>query len=160
MSIQACYHEAGHALIARSMGRPVKLIAVSPDGGITQTTEPLAGDKTAAELEKALTIILAGEAAAGYAPAGPSPDAVAAADPYGGIGIVPEHGADSGPDDDQVVDVYRQRLGDETVERCRELAVELVGRERDLGQLGRVADALYLRGLLDAQDLEEILAAP
>ena len=42
--LRHAYHEAGYAVIARDLGRPLQHVAVSDvGGGITTTTEPLAG---------------------------------------------------------------------------------------------------------------------
>jgi hypothetical protein len=168
--IEACYHEAGHALVARAVGRPLELVAVSVDGGLTKTAGPLAADRTDEELEKALTVILAGEAAERYAPTAPSGSAAAAqaADSNGGGGGGDAYSdglvammtarADDGPTDAEVVARYREDLGDEAFERAWRLAHELVDRKAVLGQLELVADRLYLHGVLTSDDLDRILA--
>jgi len=162
VSLRACYHEVGHALVTRALGRRVELIAACPDGGVTRQA-PLAADASPEEIERGLVAAFAGEIAEGYAP--PAPSALEVADWNGGEALVagllalrdvePER-----PSDEDAIEHYRQKIGDEAVERARMLSVELVGRLHDLGRLEAVADRLYLVGVLTGDDLETLLDAP
>ena len=109
-------------------------------------------------------ILFAGEVAEAYAPLGPHvPDAQAHADSNGGDAI-PLAGVATiraeGPHDDEVVEHFRNLVDDETIERCRALAVEFIERDSvpAINRLETVADALFLHGYLSGDDLEAILA--
>lgn len=69
MSERAAYHEAGHALAARALGLTVDSVSLGPfdGGGVTQLRQRLAADSTLDEIERALTVLFAGEAAERYA---------------------------------------------------------------------------------------------
>lgn len=156
--LQMSYHEAAHALIARSLGRPVEVVSILAEGGgVTATAGPIAGDRSPEALEQALVIVFAGDVGSAYAPRSGNPDIAAAAGANGG-GVVPTEGDAYGPTDAEIIERYRADLGDEAIERARALAVELVDRMAVLGVLERVADRLYLSGLLTADDLERLVA--
>jgi hypothetical protein len=163
-SLRLAYHESGHALIARDLGRRVESVAISPDGGAVHE-EPLAPNGTPEEIERGLVVVFAGLAAQNYAPPGPiSPAALEKADSNGGIvpGLVALRDVDfqATPSDDDVVEHYRERIGDEAVERAKVLAYQLVDRKYLIGQLQQIADELLWRGVLSGDDLEKLLASP
>ena len=162
--LEHAYHESGHALVARALGRPLEMISVSIEGGLTRTSEPAAAARTDEELERTATIILAGEVAQSYAPRVPL-DAPSSAqnghmelDAFTAGLIATAEGAD-GPLDSDVLEQIRQKIGDQAVARARALAVELVERKAARGVLERVADRLLLVGVLTSGDVEALLAA-
>ena len=164
-SVRLNYHEAGHALIARALGRPLDLVALGPDGGMIKATSPLAGEGSPEALEESLVVTFAGEIAERYAPSSPlsmsaalHADSNGGPDPFAGLLTTSEHELTEQPSDDELVEHYRARLGDEVIERARALAVELVDRKAVLGDLELVADRLLLAGLLTSDDLDRILA--
>jgi hypothetical protein len=152
--------------VARDFGREVVELAVGVDGtGIVRTAGPLAGDGSPKQLEQAVTIVLAGEVGASYAPRTPlSPSALAHAHTNGGDAIAASllamDGAEDGQLDDEVIAQAREILGEEAIERARTLAVELIERKSVTGVLELVADRLLLHGALSGDDLERILDAP
>ena len=161
--LEHAYHESGHALVARALGRPLEMISVSIEGGLTRTSEPAAAARTDEELERTATIILAGEVAQRYAPRVPL-DAPSSAqnghmelDAFTAGLIATAEGAD-GPLDSDALEQIRQKIGDEALERSRTLATELIERQAVLGYLERVADQLLLYGVLTGDDLETLLA--
>jgi hypothetical protein len=159
MSVRLAWHEAGHALIARSLGRRVESVSIGPGGGAVRE-EPLAPNGTDEEIESSLAVVFAGLEAERYAPSGPerngdspwfTPEEVAM--------LEAEPVLADGPSDDAVVEHYESRLGAEAVERARELSRELVMREHVIGRLGQLAGELLWRHELTGPDLERLLEA-
>lgn len=68
--VRIAYHEAGHALIARSLGRALESVSLSFAGGLVRQ-EPLAENATDDEIERALVVVFAGPEAERYAPETP-----------------------------------------------------------------------------------------
>jgi hypothetical protein len=161
--VRAAFHESAHALLSRDFRRPLELVAISPDGGVTKASAPFAGDGSDEELERAVVLVLAGEIGATYAPAAPlNVEAASHAGTNGGpdpyAGLLATAGLPDGPSDHDVVERAREILGDEAIERARALAVELVERKATTGILQRLADELLWRGALTGDELERILA--
>jgi hypothetical protein len=124
--------------------------------------EPLSADATPDEIESALVVAFAGEAAEKYADRATAPVRNGNRhDPWFTAGemealVEVAETADS-PSDGDVVDHYRERLGAERVERARSFAVELVWRLAAVGQLSLLAQQIFERHHLTSTEIEEIL---
>jgi hypothetical protein len=156
------YHEAGHALVARSLGRRVDSVSVTLDGGATRGS-PLAQDASPAEVEQALTVVFAGRCAERHAPAALYVPREWADDPYFTVGemtaqdVAAKNGDSERPSDDDVVAHLSARIDAEAVDRARALAEELVWRQAELGRLEALASELLRRSHLSGEEVEEIL---
>jgi hypothetical protein len=162
--LRIAYHEAGHALVARSLGRRVDSVSLAPDRGGAMRGEPLGPDATDEELERALVVVFAGSEAERYAPSGPDP-ARNGDDPWFSDGemaamALNEKSEEKRPSDEDVIAHYTARIGAEAVERARELAAELVDRLAALGRLELLADELLWRSHLTGGDVERLLETP
>lgn len=164
---RVAYHEAGHALVAIQVGRPVESVGLLRGGGATRGF-PLAQDASPEEIVRALTVVLAGSAAEAHAPAlaGPSIRAVPSADtdpwlsPAGELAAElaeDEDPAQARPSDDDLVAHWQDRIGPEAVERARALASELVEREAALGRLHLLALELLRRRHLSGAEVTATL---
>jgi hypothetical protein len=155
--VRTAYHEAGHALVARDLGRRVDSISVGVGGGFLRQ-EPLAPNGTDEEIERALVIIFAGAEAEKHAPDVPWQGN--GGDPWltdGELAILAARD-ENPPSDEAAIEHYTERIGAEAVERARELAAELVERMHAIGRLERLADELLFRGHLTGDDVERLLA--
>ena len=165
-TLALAFEEAGHALVSLAYGREIDTLAISPDGGLMKTSGPIAGDGSEEELRRSLVITFAGPIARAYAPPSPHPDALEKATSNGSTALVrgllaaSEHKPAEQPSDCEIIEHYRERLGDETIEQARLLAIELVDRLHAVGKLERLADELYWRGEIRGDDLGRILDAP
>jgi ATP-dependent Zn protease len=159
VSVRLAYHEAGHALVARSLGRRVESVSLSLKGGLVRQ-EPLESGATDEEIERALVVVFAGCEAEQYAPFGPDPKRNGD-DPYFTDGELAAMalGDESGdvPSDEDVVAHYTERIGEEATERARSLAAELVERKHAIGQLKLLADELLWRNHMTGEDVERLL---
>lgn len=160
MSLRYCYHEAGHALIARDLGRKVESLAASAVGGAVRE-EALAPNGTEEEIRRGLLVVFAGREGEKYAPL----DRPAKAEENGHVSVgelealsLTHLALESAPSDEAVIAHYTERIGREAVEEARELAVELVARKAATGTLERLADELSWRGVITGDELEVILA--
>jgi hypothetical protein len=163
VNARAAFHEAGHVLVALSLGRSVESVSVTPlaGGGVT-IGEPLRGDATPEEIEAALTVAFAGEAAEQYADEAVAPVRNGdGGDPYFTVGelaaLADADTADGRPSDGEAIDYYRDRIGAEAVERARALAVELVWRHAALGRLSLLAGEIFARHHITNTELEQII---
>jgi hypothetical protein len=162
--LAAAYHEASHALVARALGRPLQTVAISVDGGVTRTSEPLAGSGSNEELERMAVILFSGQAGETYAPKLPAVAVNAEENGHASLdaftaGLIATTGTTDGPSDASVLEQIGEKIGPEAMERARALAVELVDRNHVVGQLERVADELLWRGELSGDDVEVLLDA-
>jgi hypothetical protein len=163
VSVRGAYHEAGHVLVSRSLGRPVESVSAAPQGsgGVTRGV-PLPPDATADEIEQALVVVFAGEAAEEYADRAAAPASNGNDhDPWFTVGeleALADVGESAGtPSDRAAVDHYRELIGEERVERARALAAELVWRLATVGQLSKLAAELSTRNRLTSDEIEQIL---
>ena len=159
--VRMAYHEAGHVLVARQMGRRVESVSVSLNGGTTRG-DPLPPDASPAEIEQSLVVVFAGRFAERHAP----PELfvpTAWSDPYFTPGeaeaehLAATNGEAERPTDDDVVAHYADRVGAEAVERAQALAEELVWRADGLGDLERLANELMRRNHLGGAEVEQLL---
>jgi hypothetical protein len=163
VNARGAFHEAGHALVSRALGRSVASVSINPlSGGGVTIGEPLRGDATPKEIEAALTVAFAGEAAEEYADGAVTPVRNgSSADPYFTLGelsaLADADTANGRPSDGEAIDHYRARIGAEAVERARALAVELVWREASLGRLSLLAGEIFARHHLNDTEIEQIL---
>jgi hypothetical protein len=163
MDVKAAYHEAGHALVAKSLGRAVESVSVAPLGvGGAVNGEPLPSDATPDQIEKALVVAFAGQAAEEYADRAAAPASNGSVgDPYFSLGelsaLADSEAARDKPRDREVIAYYRDLIGDEAVQRAHELAVELVWRFASLGRLSLLAGELCARNHLTNTEIDEIL---
>ena len=164
--VRCAWHESAHAVVAVRLGRHVESVSLDPATGAGVTkAEPLPPDASPGEIERALVVALAGREGERWVPELPSRASENGRDdPYfSGLELTAmvavEESAER-PTDEAAIEHYRQKIGDEAIERARALSAELVERAAVVGQLEAVADALLLNAHLDARDLEAILDAP
>jgi hypothetical protein len=156
------YHEAGHALVARSLGRRVDSVSVTLGVAATRGAA-LARDASADEVEAALTVVFAGRCAERHAPAALYVPREWADDPYFTVGemtaqdVADKEGDRERPSDDDVVAHLSARLDAAAADRARALAEELVWREAEVGRLEALATELMRRNHLSGADVEAIL---
>lgn len=156
------YHEAAHVLAARFLGRSVESVSLAFASGVVQQ-EPLKPDATDEEIKHGLVVVLAGSAAERYAPAGPAPEQNGG-DPWFTESELAAMDAVDGqaerPSDEDVIEHYRARIGDEAIEDARDFAAEIVERMYRSGRLESLADEILFRGHLTGDDIERLLGAP
>ena len=160
--VATAWHEAGHALVARALGRRVESVSIGMRGG-SMRQEPLPPDASDEEIESALVVVLAGAEAERLAPAGPAPERNGD-DPWLSDGelaaIAAEDSSGDRVSDEDVIARFAERIGEEAIERARELAAELVLRYAALGRLEQLADEILFRSHLTGDDLDRLLGAP
>jgi len=159
---RVAWHEAAHVLIARRVGVPVLSVSLSAFSAGTMHSTPIGPDPSPVEIERRLTVVLAGELAEGYAPAasanGREPESddpwFSDAETLAQLHIGDAH---AGPRDADVVAHYEPRIGAEAVARARAFAAEFVSCEAATGRLEKVATALLRRQHLDAAEIDSLI---
>lgn len=171
MSLATAYHEAGHAIVALQLGRPIDAVSAIGGAGRLTLDSAFSDDPSPAELEDALTIAAAGELAAEYSEAAPLPSP----EEYSSVSSTQDDawpysvdelcaldhvgwGAAPAMSDDQKAAHWTDGAGGPEVrERARKKAIDLIAVAAADGTLDLLAGHLSRRCFLTAGDVARIL---